>query len=98
MAEVESTAVEQVEALLEQELLGQAQEATTQAVEQIPQPKERARHSNPVFKQTLTINTLQAQRVIDRVFWRVSRSLFSIDVILRIIGEQEEMDQVEVSF
>jgi hypothetical protein len=93
MAEVESTAVEQVEEFLQQE-----QEATAEAVEQAPQPKERTHYSNPVFKQTLSLNTLQAQRVMTRTFGRVSRSLFSIDVILRIIGEQEEMDQVEVSF
>lgn len=84
MAETQTTAVEQVETLLEQ-----AQETTAQP----SRPKERI--SNPVFKQTLTINTLQAQRVIDRVFWRTARSLFSIDVILRIIGEQEAIDQVE---
>ena len=35
----------------------------------------------------LTMNSLQAQRVMDRSFDRVSNSLFSIDVILRIIGE-----------
>lgn len=77
MTEAQATAVDQVEALLEQ---AQAQEA-----EQPPQPKERL--SNPVFKQTLKLNSLQAQRVMTRAFWRVSRSLFSIDVILRIIAE-----------
>ena len=41
------------------------------------------------------MNSLQAQRVMDRSFDRVSNSLFSIDVILRIIGEQDEIDQVE---
>src|SRR5699024_5993134 len=34
-------------------------------------------------------------RVMARAFRRVSRSLFSIDVILRIIAEQEEIDKVE---
>ncbi|MCD8672421.1 hypothetical protein LUD45_34375, partial [Klebsiella pneumoniae] len=32
---------------------------------------------------------------MERSFERVSNSLFSIDVILRIIGEQDEIDQVE---
>ncbi|ALZ82544.1 hypothetical protein GL272_19790 [Aeromonas veronii] len=55
----------------------------------------RPDYSRPVFKQSLTMNSLQAQRVMDRSFDRVSNSLFSIDVILRIIGEQDEIDQVE---
>ena len=52
-------------------------------------------YSRPVFKQVLKVNSLQAQRVMERSFERVSNSLFSIDVILRIIGEQDEIDQVE---
>ena len=57
---------------------------------------DRSNHySRPVFKQVLKVNSLQAQRVMERSFERVSNSLFSIDVILRIIGEQEEIDQVE---
>ncbi|MDJ4670019.1 hypothetical protein LEB11_22335, partial [Salmonella enterica] len=52
-------------------------------------------YSRPVFKQALKVNSLQAQRVMERSFERVSNSLFSIDVILRIIGEQDEIDQVE---
>jgi hypothetical protein len=59
-----------------------------------PQP-ERNRLSRPVFRQRLTINSLQAQRVMDRSFARVSNALFSLDVILRIIGDQKEVDQVE---
>lgn len=58
-------------------------------------PERGAPYSRPVFKQVLKVNSLQAQRVMDRSFGRVSNSLFSIDVILRIIGEQEEIDQVE---
>lgn len=56
---------------------------------------ERNRLSRPVFRQRLTINSLQAQRVMDRSFARVSNALFSLDVILRIIGDQKEVDQVE---
>ncbi|EOW3238702.1 hypothetical protein ACOV3A_004568 [Citrobacter freundii] len=56
---------------------------------------DRSNHySRPVFKQVLKVNSLQAQRVMERSFERVSNSLFSIDVILRIIGEQDEIDQV----
>ncbi|MCZ5096726.1 hypothetical protein O5851_25075 [Escherichia coli] len=51
---------------------------------------DRSNHySRPVFKQVLKVNSLQAQRVMERSFERVSNSLFSIDVILRIIGEQD---------
>ncbi|ATW30892.1 hypothetical protein BJP41_10240 (plasmid) [Candidatus Williamhamiltonella defendens] len=55
----------------------------------------RNHYSRPIFKQVLKVNSLQAQRVMKRSFERVSNSLFSIDVILRIIGEQDEIDQVE---
>lgn len=55
----------------------------------------RTPYSRPIFKQLLKVNSLQAQRVIERSFDRVSNALFSIEVILRIIGEQEEIDQVE---
>ncbi|MBO0180533.1 hypothetical protein J0682_26565, partial [Vibrio parahaemolyticus] len=66
-------------------------------MEQQPTKKERnnADLSRPVFKRVLKVNSLQAQRVVERSFQRVSDSLFSIDVILRIIGEQDEIDQVE---
>lgn len=42
---------------------------------------DRSNHySRPVFKQVLKVNSLQAQRVMERSFERVSNSLFSIDV------------------
>ena len=63
------------------------------------QPEKKGRNSTelsrPIFKQTLKTNSLQAQRVVERSFKPVSDSLFSIDVILRIIGDQDEIDQVE---
>jgi hypothetical protein len=36
-----------------------------------------------------------AQRLLDRGFLLVVRALYGIDVVLRIIGDDEEMDQVE---
>lgn len=51
--------------------------------------------SRPVFTQKLTVNSLQAQRVVERSFSRVSRSLFSLEVILRIIGRKDAIDEVE---
>lgn len=52
-------------------------------------------YSRPVFLQVIGLNSLQSQRIMERSFSRVSNSLFSLDVILRIIGEQDEVDEVE---
>lgn len=52
-------------------------------------------YSIPVFERELEIQSLQAQRVMNRVFKRTVRALYSIDTILRIIGDDQEMDEVE---
>ncbi len=57
--------------------------------------KEKPVYSRPVFKQTLTVNSLEAQRVTARIFERMQRALLSLDVILRIIGKQEAIDPLE---
>lgn len=72
-----------------------ASSAPPVAPQQAQAQPERNRLSRPVFRQRLVINSLQAQRVMDRSFARVSNALFSLDVILRIIGDQKEVDQVE---
>jgi hypothetical protein len=51
--------------------------------------------SRPVFDQTIRIQSSHAQRLLDRGFLLVVRALYGIDVVLRIIGDDEEMDQVE---
>ena len=51
--------------------------------------------SRPVFDQTIRIQSNHAQRLLDRGFLLVVRALYGIDVVLRIIGDDEEMDQVE---
>lgn len=51
--------------------------------------------SRPVFDQTIRIQSNHAQRLLDRGFLLVVRALYGIDVVLRIIGDAEEMDQVE---
>jgi hypothetical protein len=48
-----------------------------------------------VWISLFTINSLQAQRVVDRVFRRTVSSLYGINVILRIIGDENEIDEVE---
>jgi|GEM_PF-2935666 len=55
------------------------------------------RYSNPVLEQPLVLKTEYAQRVFHRGFSRTARSLHAIDVILRIIGEDEQVDEVEDS-
>jgi hypothetical protein len=51
--------------------------------------------SRPVFDQSIRIQSNHAQRLLDRGFLLVVRALYGIDVVLRIIGDDEEMDQVE---
>lgn len=51
--------------------------------------------SRPVFERTITVHSEQALRVVRRVFPTLVRSLYAIDVILRIIGEEAEIDAVE---
>jgi len=55
----------------------------------------RSTFSRPVFDQTITIHSNHAQRLLDRGFLLVVRALYGIDVVLRILGDDAEMDQVE---
>jgi hypothetical protein len=57
--------------------------------------QSKVTYSKPVFEQTFTIHSLQAQRVLDRVFRRTVSALYGIDVILHIIGDPEEIEEVE---
>ena len=58
-------------------------------------PAARQSFSRPVFDQIITIQSNHAQRLLDRGFLLVVRALYGIDVVLRILGDDEEMDQVE---
>jgi hypothetical protein len=58
-------------------------------------PTSSRAFSRPVFDHTITIHSNHAQRVLDRDFQLVVRALYGIDVVLRILGDDEEMDQVE---
>jgi hypothetical protein len=58
-------------------------------------PAARQSFSRPVFDQTITIQSNHAQRLLDRGFLLVVRALYGIDVVLRILGDDAEMDQVE---
>lgn len=52
-------------------------------------------YSRPVFDQTFTLRSEPALRVMRREFSRVVSALYAIDVILRIIGEAQEIDEIE---
>ena len=52
-------------------------------------------YSRPVFDQSLTLRSEPALRVMRREFSRVVSALYAIDVILRIIGEAQEIDEIE---
>jgi hypothetical protein len=58
-------------------------------------PAARQSFSRPVFDQTVTIQSNHAQRLLDRGFLLVVRALYGIDVVLRTLGDDAEMDQVE---
>lgn len=60
-----------------------------------PQPRARQKHSQPYFEQTLALSTKQAHRVMERSFRALSGSLFRCEVILRIIGQEENIDELE---
>jgi hypothetical protein len=51
--------------------------------------------SRPVFVQKVSLNSLQAQRIKERVFDRTAIALYRTEVILRIIGDEAEATQVE---
>ena len=53
--------------------------------------------SKPVLDQTFTIHSQNAQYVLQRghSFLLVVRALYAISVVLRIIGEESDMDQIE---
>jgi len=56
---------------------------------------KKSPYSRPVFTQCLNINHQQAQNIFERSFGHVARALYSIDVVLRIIGKQEDIDEVD---
>ena len=51
--------------------------------------------SRPVFERTFKVNSEQAIRVIRNSYERLIRSLYAIDVILRIVGQEQAVDEIE---
>ena len=60
-----------------------------------PSKPARIEISRPIFKRTFTINSEQAIRVIRKSYERLIRSLYAIDVILRIVGQEQAVDEIE---
>jgi Tfp pilus assembly protein PilO len=60
-----------------------------------PRPASKRLFSRPVFDEHITIHSDHAQRLLDRGLFKVAAALYAIDVILRIVGDDTEMDQVE---
>ncbi len=52
-------------------------------------------YSRPTFEQSFTLHSLQAQRVVQRVLRRTVHALYGIEVILRIIGDEKAIDEVD---
>lgn len=55
----------------------------------------RSPYSRPVQFREVELFSMQAQRVAERALDRVAYSLFSLEVILQIIGQREMVDEVE---
>ena len=51
--------------------------------------------SRPVFERSIKIQSEQAIRVIRHSYGRLIRSLYAIDVILRIVGQEQAIDDIE---
>lgn len=60
-----------------------------------PEKPTRPAISRPVFERSIKIHSEQAIRVIRRSYGRLIRSLYAIDVILRIVGQEQAIDDIE---
>ena len=60
-----------------------------------PEKTSRPTISRPVFERSIKIHSEQAIRVIRRSYGRLIRSLYAIDVTLRIVGHEQAIDDVE---
>lgn len=60
-----------------------------------PEKTNRPAISRPVFERTIQINSEQAIRVIRKSYGRLIRSLYAIDVTLRIVGKEQAIDDLE---
>lgn len=61
----------------------------------VVQQQPRTKASQPVLRREIELFTMQSQRVADRYMDRVAYSLFSLELILQIIAEREQVNEVE---
>lgn len=61
----------------------------------IDTPVVRDAKSHPYFTQKLNLHSLHAQQVFDRGFEIYSNAVFSLSVVLRIVGSDEQASEVE---
>lgn len=59
------------------------------------QPRKPPVYSQPVFKQTLEVKSLPAQKILAHIFERVSNGLIALNITLFIRGKAEAMDAIE---
>lgn len=52
-------------------------------------------YSKPILNRTLTIHTLQAQRILDRIFKKLVSHLYAIDVILPVTTNRQTSIDLE---
>jgi hypothetical protein len=58
-------------------------------------PAQDVIKSNPYFTQKIRLNSFHAQQVFDRGFELCANAIFSLSVVLRIIGTDEQAREVE---
>lgn len=61
----------------------------------VQEKSKRQNISRPVFERSFKVNSEQAIRVIRNSYDRLIRSLYAIDVILRIVGQEQAIDEIE---
>ena len=83
-----------VEEVVKEEKADVIKNETENSVGKGKKQKTRLVASRPIFKQKMTVQSLQGQKIVRKSFEYVERSLFRLGVILRIIGEQDEIDSV----
>lgn len=63
----------------------------------MPAPKiAPKRYSRAEIRLPVTIQSAAAQKVVSRTLLRCSRALYTIEVVLNAIGDQDEVEQVEI--
>ena len=68
--------------------------ATTAVLKEVPTASDRSK-SHPYFTQKLRLHSFHAQQVFDRGFDLCTTAIFSLSVVLRIIGTDDQARDVE---